>query len=510
MDRSKSKTRLVYNTVLGGADKILICVLGLVLRRVFLDNLGAELSGLSSLFQNIIEFLNLATAGFITAIYPRLYRYNAENDYENIRKVMRMSKQFYYLVATAILVMGMICSLFVNHMIHENQYTLTFLRIVFLIQVLTQCVRMLSAPNVALLSAREQGYYNILFDIGVNLFIYLSQMAVVIKTQNYIYYLLFGLLGYTIYIIALDIKVKQLYPWVRAKVLGRFERITDLFLDIKHTVIMQIANFIFCSTDSIVISKSIGLVQVNAYGNYMTITTAILAIYTSFDTAIRNYFGNKLAVDSSQKAKKEFLHTVTFLFYLIGTVCAVGYICLIGPFVRLWVGDTYVQSRFIDVLFGLYIFTQILFNGPPEYLQILGIFDKDMSANISSAIINLILSILLVQKIGIAGVLIGTLVGLTVRFVQRTISSFRNIGNGGMKFFGEIVVYSLSFGGILFLAETACRKITVADSWMGLIIKGIVVVCISVFANLILYIRKKELRMLAGMISEIVRYRRKA
>ena len=118
MDRTKSKSRLVYNTSLGVFDRLLICVMGLFLRRLFLQNLGAELSGLSGLFQNLIEFLNLATAGFAAAIYPRLYQCNARNDYSEINKLMQTMKQFYYIVAGFVCFAGIICSFFVDKMIY--------------------------------------------------------------------------------------------------------------------------------------------------------------------------------------------------------------------------------------------------------------------------------------------------------------------------------------------------------------------------------------------------------
>ncbi|MCM1106446.1 MAG: lipopolysaccharide biosynthesis protein [Blautia sp.] len=490
MDKSKSKVRLIYNTCLGIANKFLICVLGMFLRRIFMKYMGAELSGLSNLYQNIIEFLNLATAGFITAIYPRLYQYNADNNYSAIQRIVRLSRQFYYLIALFIVVFGIGCSFFLEQLIYDNQYTTSFLRVVFLLQVITQSIRMISAPNVALLSAREQGYYGIWCDLIINIFIYISQMIIVLNFRNYFYYLLIGLVGNAIYVIVLDVTARKLYPWAFSPVLGRIEKVAGLFHDLKNTIVMQFANFIFNSTDSIVISRNMGLVYVNSYGNYMAIATAILAIYTPIDTAVRNYFGNKMMSENLEVAKNEFLETVTFIYFVIGSICAVEYIVLITPFITLWLGEEYVQPTSIEILFGSYIFFQIMYNAVPAYLQIRGMFDKDMRANISSALINLFLSIIFVRSYGIGGVLMGTIIGLSLRFIQRTFGCYKNLSEKTWQYIILIAKYCGIYLLSLFLAYRIIEFINMDIPLLSMALKGIVGVVIVIFACIIMFHKK--------------------
>ena len=488
MDRTKSKSRLVYNTSLG--------VMGLFLRRLFLQNLGAELSGLSGLFQNLIEFLNLATAGFAAAIYPRLYQCNARNDYSEINKLMQTMKQFYYIVAGFVCFAGIICSFFVDKMIYENQYSLLFLREVFLIQVLTQCIRIIASPNVALLSAREQGYYNIFFDIVMNIAVYVLQIIAVVNARSYILYLFIALAGYFFYVISLEITIKKIYPWLEINIFGRFKLPRQLHESIKYTVIMQLATFIFFSTDSAVISNSIGLVQVNAYNNYMTIATAVLGLYSSFDNAVRNYFGNKLAIDKSKEAKLRFVRTVSYVYYFIGVLCTVEYICLIRPFIRLWVGEAYVLYMGIGILFGLYIYMRILFNAVAEYLQILGLFKCEMRANITSAIINIALSMILVRKIGIAGVLLGTVTGLLILFIQRVVYVFKDIGAGVLQYIFDMVLYSITLIITLFVSLKVCNIFRLSSLFADLLVKGMLVLLLIGIINIVLYWKKQETTLL--------------
>ena len=120
MDRTKSKQRLITNSGLGIIDKFLVCVLGIVLRRVFVHYLGDEMSGLSGLFGNVIDFLNLAIAGFAVVVYPKMYQYNATDAFDNIRSMMLIVKRFYLVVTLIIVVVGIGCSFFLDNMIYDN------------------------------------------------------------------------------------------------------------------------------------------------------------------------------------------------------------------------------------------------------------------------------------------------------------------------------------------------------------------------------------------------------
>lgn len=487
MDRTKSKRRLITNSGLGIIDKLLVCVLGIVLRRVFVHYLGNELSGLSGLFGNIIDFLNLAIAGFAVTVYPKMYQYNVTDDYDNIRSMMRIIRRFYGVVTLIIVVVGIGCSFYLDRMIYDNHYSMQYLQLVFLLQVLTQCVRVMANPNQTLLSTRERGYINIGIDIVMNLVMYGLQIYAIIYTRDYIIYLLIAFICYLAMNVALMVAVRKTFPWMKTKSRAGDVSFGLLVKDMKYTVVMKIADFIFCSTDSMVISKFLGLVLVNAYANYMTIATAVIAMYSAVEGAVKVYFGNKLAANSTKEEKTGFLVNVTFLFYIMGAVCGTVYSCLIGDFVRLWLGEAYVQRAGIDVLFGIYLFVSMLVCAPMEYLQNFGIFKQEMQANISSAIINLCVSLILVRWIGIAGVLVGTLIGYAIRFVQRTNACFCDIVASARTYYLQLLGYGISFALTIGITLFCCELITVSSLMLQIFLKAIVAAGLSFIITIVCY-----------------------
>lgn len=487
MDRTKSKYRLLVNSGLGIINKLLVCVLGIVLRRVFVHYLGNEMSGLSGLFGNIIDFLNLAIAGFAITVYPKMYQYNVTDDYDNIRSMMRIIRGFYAWVSLIIVVVGLGCSFFLDKMIYDNHYSVRYLQVVFLLQVLTQCVRVMANPNQTLLATRERGYISTAIDIFVNLAMYGLQIYAIMYTRNYIVYLFIALASYLVMNMALFIAVHRVFPWLNGKSYTGEITFGKLARDMKYTVVMKIADFIFCSTDSMVISRFLGLVMVNAYANYMTIATAVIAMYSSVEGAIKVYFGNKLAADSTKEDKIDFLIKVTFLFYIMGVLCGTVYTCLIGDFVQLWLGESYVQDVGIAVLFGAYLFISMLVCAPMEYLQNFGIFKQEMKANISSAIINLCVSLLLVNWIGIAGVLVGTLVGFIIRFVQRTKACFADIESSSNIYYRHLAGYVICFLLTMIVALFCCKMITVTPIILRIFLKAVVAVMVVCLITIVAY-----------------------
>lgn len=500
MNRAKSKQRLAANTVFGVINRMIIAVLGLFLRKLFIQYLGVQLSGLSSLLTSIIDFLNLGTAGFMAAVTPRLYEYNAANDYMNMNRMMRFTRQFYTVITCVILFSGTACSFFIHYLAAGNTYSLSFLRIVFMIQVFTQCIRVMMAPWQGFLNIMERGYLYTVYELFVNLAVYIIQGIVVITAADYRPYLLVNLAGQLILYTVLACKIKKMFPWLFCQTDGNIEKKNGFLNDICHTLLMQISNFLFLSTDSMLISAVFGLTATNAYGNYMTIATAVTGMYASLEGAVKVFFGNKVRPDSSEEEKIFFLNMSGYLFYMAGSLCGVLYTCLIEDFISAWLGLEFVQTRLISVLFGSYLFLNLLFNAVQDYLQNFGMFHSELKANMTSALINLALSVLLAQRYEIAGVLMGTLAGLFIRYILRTYGVFAEMKNQAAGYLVSTGFYAAAFYLILFVCMYVTDKVTVGNVYARLILKLMISFVLTGCFNLAVCHRKEEQKLVLKVI----------
>ena len=481
MDRTKSKKRVAINSSVGIASKIVVAVLGLVLRRLFLHNLGAELSGLNSVFLNIIDFLNLATVGFISSITPKLYDYSSVDDFEGLSKTIRLARDFYFLIAIVVFFLGLVCSLFLQYTVADNSFSLLFLQLVFMTQVITQCIRLVSVPWTTLLEIREQAYIAIIYELIVSVAVYVLQGVAVVSFASFWMYLIINMIGQGVLFCIVFLKAKRTFPWLDLSLRNSKNERNNIFSSLRYTIPMQISNFVFMSTDSLIISKKIGLKAANHYSNYMTIAMTVLAMYTMIQSAVNNYYGNRIRNDAPAEEKERFLFFVTHLYYVVAIFGSVLYAVLIDDFIVIWIGSEYVQETIVAILFSVYMFSQMLIGGVQNYLTDLGLFKDELKANVTGAFLNLAISIVLVSKLGIIGVILGTIIGNTTRYIFRMKGCFKNIGKDTYKFIFISIIYGGLFVLSLVISLFVNNNIDVSNMFLGMLVKLIVSLCI-VFA----------------------------
>ena len=64
-------------------------------RSIFIKVLGANISGLNSLFTSLIGFLNVAELGIGMAVGYSLYKPLSEGNYKKINEIMILFKEYY-------------------------------------------------------------------------------------------------------------------------------------------------------------------------------------------------------------------------------------------------------------------------------------------------------------------------------------------------------------------------------------------------------------------------------
>ena len=89
-------------------------------RSIFIKVLGADISGLNSLFINLIGFLNIAELGVGAAIGYSLYKPLSEKNYNKINEIMILFKYYYRNIAKIIFLLGIIVSLFLPLFIKDQ------------------------------------------------------------------------------------------------------------------------------------------------------------------------------------------------------------------------------------------------------------------------------------------------------------------------------------------------------------------------------------------------------
>ena len=78
--------------------------------------------------------------------------------------------------------------------------------------------------------------------------------------------------------------------------------------------------------------------------------------------------------------------------------------CVADKFIMLWLGEKYIINQGIVLLLAVMFYVSNLGAALKSYMSIKGYFKTDKTIVIISAIINISLSLILVQSIGLSGV----------------------------------------------------------------------------------------------------------
>lgn len=102
----------------GAVGKISSILLPFIVRTVLIQKLGSEYLGLSSLFNSILQVLNLTELGFGAAAVFSMYKPIADDDCETVGATLYFLKKVYAIIGMITIVLGIMTMPFLTKMIN--------------------------------------------------------------------------------------------------------------------------------------------------------------------------------------------------------------------------------------------------------------------------------------------------------------------------------------------------------------------------------------------------------
>lgn len=406
IERVKNTSR---NMIYGAALQILKLVVPFFMRTAMIYLLGVEYLGLNSLFTSVLSVLNLAELGVGSAMVYSMYKPIAEDDTDKICALMGLYKEYYRIIGIVIFVLGMLLLPFIPELINGdipadmNVYVLYILNL-----FATVFSYWLFAYKGSILQAHQRNDVVSKVTLATDSIKYLFQLLVLIITKNYYLYVIVILLSQILNNIATAFFAEKMYPQYRATgKLSRKEqktincRIRDLFTAKLGTVIVY-------SSDTIVISAFLGLRILAIYQNYYYLFTAVTAMITIIFTSVRAGLGNSIIVDNRAKVFADFKKFLLIIVWIAG-FCSTCFLCLYQPFMELWVGRDLLMEFGVVVCLVIYFYVHCLNTFLNSYKDASGIWHEDRFRPLVEAVTNLILNIVLVNVIGLYGIVLSTI-----------------------------------------------------------------------------------------------------
>ncbi len=421
---SENKRNFKKNVIVGFGGQLIIIVLGIIIPRVMITNYGSDINGLVSTITQIFTYMALLEAGIGQASRNELFKPISENNRSEISKVLSVSQQYYRKI-TIIYGLGVLALATILPGILKSNVDWLTIFLVVIFEGLSGVVSFYFIETITvMLTVDGKGYIN-------------NEIAVVNRILTYVVKIVMAYLGINIAILQLAFFVlsvlkvfvykayfKKHYSWVELTKASDDHKLKDR----NAYVITEMAWTIFSSTDMIVLSIFISTSISSVYSVYNMIFSNLNVLLNGVYGNICYMLGQKYHEDLKEYEKIHDSFTTLFLGGMTIMMCTAYLLCI--PFVKLYTHGVTDIEYIYEGLPLLFCLTQLLSWSRYVSGNLTGIagYAKQTSwISMTEAIINLVASVLLVNRYGILGVLFATVIALPLKVLWCVYISDRKV-----------------------------------------------------------------------------------
>ncbi len=409
IERTKNATR---NIIFGVILKAYQIIVPFLMRTAMIYLMGVQYLGLNSLFTSILQVLNLAELGVGSAMIYSMYKPIAEDDNATICALMKLYKTYYRIIGLVIAVIGCALTPFIPKLISGDVPDNLNIYLLYLLNLgATVLSYWLYAYKNCILQAHQRVDIVSKVSLVTSTIQYALQLLVLWLFKDYYLYVIVLLATQALTNIATAMCADRIYPQFKPKGQIATEEKKAINNRIKDLFTSKIGGIIYDSADTIVISSFLGLTALAIYQNYFYILNAITGLITVVFSACTAGIGNSIVVETKEKNYKD-LNKFTFIICWGAGFCAVCLLCLYQPFMELWVGKDLMLSSSAVICFVVYFFVRQLNSLFNTYKDASGMWHEDRFRPLVAALTNLALNLILVQFIGLYGILISTVLAI--------------------------------------------------------------------------------------------------
>lgn len=407
LDRVGNATR---NIIWGFVEKIIIVLMPFITRTILIKVLGAEYLGLNSLFVSILQVLSISELGLGSAIVFSMYKPIAQDDNDTLCALLNVYRKLYHIVGIIILVGGLVLLPFLPNLITGNCPSDVNIYLLYIIYLANTVISyFLYAYKTALFSAFQRNDLASKRSAAISFISNILQIIVLLTLRNYYAYVLIIPLGTILTNLANAWLAKKMYPNLVCRGKISTEMKDGLKKRIKGLLSYKIYGVIFSSVDSLVISAFLGLVPLAIFNNYYIVQTAIFAFMGILTSSITAGVGNKMITNTPAENYEDFKNFV-FANGWIASWFAILLLCTYQHFMTVWVGKELLFPFFTMVLMVVFFLLPRITTITITYKEAAGLWWEDRWRPLVATVVNVCTNLLLIQIIGMNGVIISTLI----------------------------------------------------------------------------------------------------
>lgn len=526
MKATKNRSRVsntLFNFTSSMGGQFITILMHFIVRTVFINTLGKSYLGISGLYTNILSMLSLTEFGFTNAILYKLYEPIAQNNYSRLAALMKLYKNIFRIIGAIIFVLGMCLIPFLPTLINDYDklaklhINAVLIFILYLLKSVTTYV--FFAYKSSIIKANQKEYLINIVSYFFTIVAGIAQIICLVVFTDFVVYVVILVLQVILQNIVCARMADSMYPYINDKTEEKVSKkeIKEIFKDCSALFIYNVNAFVIKSTDNIVISAFLGLGSVALYSNYYIFYTTIYTLFSKIYDSLTYSLGN-LHTEKDKEHEYQVFKSINLITCVIGGTAFVGVACVADELIEVWIGKSWILAQPFSLLLGLELYTLAVCKEFNRFRNIMGLFQQAKYRPLFGSIINLGVSIALVNVCGISGVLIGTIVADWLTFVwfdpliihKHGFENKYSFSKYFMRFLEQFFIVVL-IGCVDFFI---CKYFMTGFGWLSVIIHS--VICgVSVPGVIILLYRNTEegkylITISKRIISKFVPKRKKA
>lgn len=381
-----------------------IALIGIIKSKMFLVYLGDEQTGIYQLFSQLYSYISLVDAGLTGSLLFELYKPISKKDYHKVNEILKGARNFFNLMGLIIVLLGIVLSFRLDFFVADINISLKYVQLSFIMFMFASTLNYLVTARKTLFEAEQNIYIVYIIVYGTLILKSVAEIVLVYKGFKLFSLMILFMIISIIQNLILFIVSKKTHNYINYDVKAD----NSFVKQTKNLFFQKLASLVFNNTDILIISKFMGPASIVIYTNYNFIMNSLFNVIVRLESSSLASIGN-LLVTEKKKAKKVFLEYNSLCFYIASLIC-VPLLYSITPFIKVYYGRKYTLPVIGTICTVLILFIKIIKMSLESFIHALGYFDKIKKCAMIEAIINIILSITLLIKFGISGVLFATII----------------------------------------------------------------------------------------------------
>lgn len=500
------RTRKAFlNITMAAVCQIVTLICGLITPRLILSSFGSTYNGVINSATQFLGMISILTLGITGATRVALYKTLGNGDALGTSRIMKATKRYMRKVALCLIAYAALLCLIYPYISHNDLNKTENALLIAVVSIGVFAQYFFGISNHTLLQADQASYIVYALDIGKTI-ANLAVVALLIKLGRSIYEVKLG----SSLVFLITPAIMNAYVRRRYKLTNDCEPDETGIKERGAVAFHSVANLVHNNVDLVLLTLFADAKLISVYTVYYLVVGKIKQLTQVVTSGIEAAFGNMWARGEYKTLKKNF----RAYEYVMFTFTAVVFTCvglLILPFISNYTYGVTDIDYIRPALAVLITFAEAFHCVRQPYLtlvQATGFYKETKNGAMFEALINLAISLILINVIGIEGVIIGTLAANLFRTAQYALFVSKTVIHRSIL---EVVMRTVwlfaTSAAIVAVSLPLLHLISFPSGWGGWILMGFTVFCmacvVTFVSSLIFY--RSDLSFVFGILKRMFR-----